>query len=1020
MPNPPNPASRSSPQTPGKRSRVFKVKLSSQSKSDWLASSLTTAKLIAAGAECIPFPYVKGVFGTAIVILETVEKVKRNRDDLKELCGNIMDIIKIIQDQLLTHRDTDALKLKGLCEDLAGVLEGILKSIKQLSTESRGLSDRFKEVMKLGSTTNEIAGYRMRIQELRLNFVNLNNQHIFLLYGLGGAGKTQIALKFIEESSSWPQKYSNDKKFRDHSPGSPQCKHGNILITSRNPRLRAYAGSHSSVSDMEEPDAVALLLKSCAEEITPRNKELATDIVKALYYLPLAIIQAGAFILKSGALFSYLKLYSENQAQLLSEQPDQSHDDYAWTVYTTWQISFEQLSKPAATLLQLCSFLHHKGISEDIFSRASLYDFPSNGPSREELHDLLEFLTQFSGPTGVWKSLQFIEVMNEITAYSLANFDPDEKLYSIHPLVHNWSRSTLTDREQYQYWMVAIVGMSISGIPGQDLQPGSLKLLPHVDSLLCGNMDIRPDFRRKYGLLYYHAERVKDAEELELAVLEHQRSVMGEDNLDTLHAMEALASTYSQQVKYKEAEELEIVALEKRQKILGDDHPDTLHTMGNLVSTYLNLGKLKEAEELGLVVFEKQRKIMGEDHPHSLRTMENLASTYHNHSKFKEAEELDVVVLEKRRKILGEDHPHTLRTMANLASTYHSLGKLQEAEELKFVVLEKQKKILGEDHPDTLHDMQNLATTYYKLHKLQEAEELEVVALEKRRKILGDDHPHTLHTMGKLASTYYKLGKLKEAEQLYIERLDRRTSLLGPDHPDTLHIAHVLYAFQISSHTIFTPSAKFSIDSKTSVHEGGIPSPDTLWTMGNLASTYHDLGKLQEAEELKVVVLDTGGKDQGTQNLGLGALFSAPSVRSRGKYWERRIILTLCKLKKAEELKVVVLEKRRKILGENHPDTLWTMGSLASTYYNLGKLMEAEELEVVVLEKWRKILGENHPDSLHAMANLAITYHDLGKLKEAEQLYVELLDRQTTLLGPDHPDTLGTTDSLAETHKAMA
>ncbi|KAJ6547760.1 hypothetical protein DFH09DRAFT_1281746 [Mycena vulgaris] len=839
MSNPPNPASRSSPQTPGKRSRVFKVKLSSQSKSDWLASSLTTAKLIAAGAECIPFPYVKGVFGTAIVILETVEKVKRNRDDLKELCGNIMDIIKIIQDQLLTHGDTDALKFKGLCEDLAGVLEGILKSIKQLSTESRGLSGRFKEVMKLGSTTNEIAGYRMRIRELRLNFVNLNNQHIFLLYGLGGAGKTQIALKFIEESSScftdiflidttttetidtglkniamtknsgttaqealkwlsskpaeWLLFFDNaDDPTINLNKFFPQCKHGNILITSRNPRLRAYAGSHSSVSDMEEPDAVALLLKSCAEEITPRNKELATDIVKALYYLPLAIIQAGAFILKSGALFSYLNLYSENQAQLLSEQPDQSHDDYAWTVYTTWQISFEQLSKPAATLLQLCSFLHHKGISEDIFSRASLYDFPSNGPSREELHDLLEFLTQFSGPTGVWKSLQFIEVMNEITAYSLANFDPDEKLYSIHPLVHNWSRSTLTDREQYQYWMVAIVGMSISGIPDQDLQLASLKLLPHVDSLLCGNMDIRPDFRRKYGLLYYHAERVKDAEELELAVLEHQRSVMGEDNLDTLHAMEALASTYSQQVKYKEAEELEVVALEKRQKILGDEHPDTLHTMGNLVSTYLNLGKLKEAEELGLVVFEKQRKIMGEDHPHSLRTMENLASTYHNHSKFKKAEELDVVVLEKRRKILGEDHPHTLRTMANLASTYHSLGKLQEAEELKFVVLEKQKKILGEDHPDTLHDMQNLATTYYKLHKLQEAEELEVVALEKRRKILGDDHPHTLHTMGKLASTYYKLGKLKEAEQLYIERLNRRTSLLGPDHLDTLHIARSL------------------------------------------------------------------------------------------------------------------------------------------------------------------------------------------------------------------------------------
>jgi GTPase SAR1 family protein len=30
---------------------------------------------------------------------------------------------------------------------------------------------------------------------------DLGKQHIYVLYGLGGAGKTQITLKFIEESS---------------------------------------------------------------------------------------------------------------------------------------------------------------------------------------------------------------------------------------------------------------------------------------------------------------------------------------------------------------------------------------------------------------------------------------------------------------------------------------------------------------------------------------------------------------------------------------------------------------------------------------------------------------------------------------------------------------------------------------------------------------------------------------------------------------------------------------------------
>jgi hypothetical protein len=60
----------------------------------------------------------------------------------------------------------------------------------------------------------------------------------------------------------------------------PQCNHGNIIITSRNPGLCVYARSHSLVSDMEEEDAVALLLKSAAQEATTCTEQIATEIVK--------------------------------------------------------------------------------------------------------------------------------------------------------------------------------------------------------------------------------------------------------------------------------------------------------------------------------------------------------------------------------------------------------------------------------------------------------------------------------------------------------------------------------------------------------------------------------------------------------------------------------------------------------------------------------------------------------------------------------------------------------------------
>jgi hypothetical protein len=60
----------------------------------------------------------------------------------------------------------------------------------------------------------------------------------------------------------------------------PHWIHGDIIITSGNPGLCVYAGAHSAVSDMEETDAVALLLKSAAQAILPTNRKIAAEIVK--------------------------------------------------------------------------------------------------------------------------------------------------------------------------------------------------------------------------------------------------------------------------------------------------------------------------------------------------------------------------------------------------------------------------------------------------------------------------------------------------------------------------------------------------------------------------------------------------------------------------------------------------------------------------------------------------------------------------------------------------------------------
>ncbi|MHC4115610.1 MAG: tetratricopeptide repeat protein [Planctomycetota bacterium] len=67
------------------------------------------------------------------------------------------------------------------------------------------------------------------------------------------------------------------------------------------------------------------------------------------------------------------------------------------------------------------------------------------------------------------------------------------------------------------------------------------------------------------------------------------------------------------------------------------------------------------------------------------------------------------------------------------------------------------------------------------------------------------------------------------------------------------------------------------------------------------------------------------------------------------------------------------MEILRRILGEEHPNTLASMGSLAIVYEDQGRYDEAEKLHIKTLEIRRRVLGEEHPNTLASMNNLALT-----------------------------------------------
>ena len=417
----------------------------------------------------------------------------------------------------------------------------------------------------------------------------------------------------------------------------PVCRHGNIIITSRNPACRLYApDSHFNVSEMNANDAIELLLRMTAAQRSSANMQRAGSICKELGYLALAVAQAGAYIANSCSLDDYLDIYREDRAHLLHKHSTQTPGDYQWTVYTTWEMSLKKLTPTATMFLRICSFMHHGGISRAIFEAAV-----ANGRDESFKH-ANRFLSNFKTKNGEWSKLAFLSHTKDLLSYSLVNLDTESHAYSMHPLVHAWARDRATpvERDEAKASALQILALAVAIGQPETAEVLALRrsLLPHID--VCRTADTEPDIAAQLYRVYIATGRWNTAEELLKLVLDARQTLLDSEHLDTIWATAELAYTYSQPGRWKEAEELHLQVMEVRRRVLGEEHPDTLTSMANLASTYRNQGRWKEAEELELLVMEVRRRVLGEEHPDTLTSMGNLASTYCNQGRWKEAEGL--------------------------------------------------------------------------------------------------------------------------------------------------------------------------------------------------------------------------------------------------------------------------------------------------------------------------------------------------------------------------------------------
>ena len=186
---------------------------------------------------------------------------------------------------------------------------------------------------------------------------------------------------------------------------------------------------------------------------------------------------------------------------------------------------------------------------------------------------------------------------------------------------------------------------------------------------------------------------------------------------------------------------------------------DQIQKLLERIGWFLNdEGKLKDAETIHYKAYLISNEFNGGEHPDTLRAMTNLATSYWKQGRWDDSVKLEEKVLENS-KTLGDQHPDTLTAMANLATSYRMQGRWDESVKLEEKVLENRKTLLGDQHPDTLTSMANLAATYRMQGRWDDSVKLEEKVLQNSKTLLGDQHPHTLNAMANLAATYWQQGR---------------------------------------------------------------------------------------------------------------------------------------------------------------------------------------------------------------------------------------------------------------------
>ena len=573
--------------------------------------------------------------------------------------------------------------------------------------------------------------------------------------------------------AEWLLVFDNAPDRASVAPFVPPAGPGRVLITSRNQIWPPGQALDVPVLDTEV--AAEFLVNRTGDP----DRRAALGLAGELGGLPLALEQAAAYVQAGGgSLAGYLALYWQRRADLLARGEPTGYTD---TVATTWRLAFEEVDQAApgaAWLLRLLAFC----APEAIPLRLLLQPRPTlAGRLGEEVAPVLTLLED---------PLAASDALAALRRYSLISPAADGSV-SVHRLVQAVTADQMP-AELARELRGAVAALIEDAIPADTDPPATwpicAALLPHAQAALADNSDGMARMANYLGRSGSYAA----ARNLQRKVVEARERVPGLEHPRTLDARSNLARWTGEAGDPGAARDLFAALLPVDERVLGPEHPDTLDARSNLARWTGEAGDRAAARDLFAALLPVDERVFGPEHPYTLTARGNHARWTGEAGDPAAARDLFAALLPVSERVSGPEHPHTLTARARLAFLTGAAGDPAAARDLFAALLPVRERVLGPEHPDTLTTRSNLARWTGEAGDPAAARDLFAALLPVDERVLGPQHPYTLSVRANLARWTGEAGDPAAARDLFAALLPVDERVLGPQHPYTLAGRHQL------------------------------------------------------------------------------------------------------------------------------------------------------------------------------------------------------------------------------------